>query len=296
MKILFLGCGYLGYNLSETLNKDFETEVWGLESPYSSFSSIFREINVFDLDLLGKQNLKDVIIIDTVSLVSNTAKSDDEEEFLKKLVKQYDDLFKLLKEKEIHSYYFVSSGGTVYGESAIPIKENHELLPKTLYAKSKVLLENSLIKSGLNYVILRLSNPYGGYQVTDKKQGVIPILIEKVLKNDQFELWGESNTIRDYIYIDDLSAVIEKLIQKDVKNEIINIGSNVGHSLQDVFNLVEKITNKKINLKKVEIDVPIIKSIILDTSKLQDLIKFDCTISLEEGIEKEVYRIQEELK
>lgn len=296
MKILFLGCGYLGYNLSEALKEDFETEVWGLESPYSSFSSIFKEINVFDLNLLSNQELKDVIIIDTVSLVANTAKSDNEEEFLDKLIKRYEALFELLKAKEIHSYYFVSSGGTVYGASDIPIKENHELLPKTLYAKSKVLLEECLIKSGLNYVIMRLSNPYGGYQVTDKKQGVIPVLIEKVLKNDQFELWGETNTVRDYIYIDDLSVMLEKLIQKDVKNEIINIGSNVGHSLQEVFNWVEKITGKKINLKKVEIDVPIIKSIILDTSKLQNLIEINCNISLQEGIEKEVQRIQEELK
>ncbi|MEF9919537.1 MAG: NAD-dependent epimerase/dehydratase family protein [Erysipelotrichaceae bacterium] len=296
MKIVFLGCGYLGYNLSEALKGKYETEVWGLVSPYSSFSTIFREINVFDFEQLGKQDLKDVIIIDTVSLVANTAKSDNENEFLRNLLNRYNDLFAFLKEKGIHSYYFVSSGGTVYGESDVPIKENHELLPKSLYAKSKVMLEKSIEESGLNYIIMRLSNPYGGYQVTDKKQGVIPILIEKVLKNEQFELWGESTTVRDYIYIDDLSKIMNVLIDKDTKNEVINIGSGIGHSLQDVFDLVESKTKKNINLKKIQIDVPVVKSIILDISKLKSLTGITSNTSLEEGIEKEVRRIQEELK
>lgn len=296
MKIVFLGCGYLGYNLSEALKGKYETEVWGLVSPYSSFSTIFREINVFDFEQLGKQDLKDVIIIDTVSLVANTAKSDNENEFLRNLLNRYNDLFAFLKEKGIHSYYFVSSGGTVYGESDVPIKENHDLLPKSLYAKSKVMLEKSIEESGLNYIIMRLSNPYGGYQVTDKKQGVIPILIEKVLKNEQFELWGESTTVRDYIYIDDLSKIMNVLIDKDTKNEVINIGSGIGHSLQDVFDLVESKTKKNINLKKIQIDVPVVKSIILDISKLKSLTGITSNTSLEEGIEKEVRRIQEELK
>ncbi|MEG0240045.1 NAD-dependent epimerase/dehydratase family protein [Anaerorhabdus sp.] len=296
MKIVFLGCGYLGYNLSEALKGKYETEVWGLVSPYSSFSTIFREINVFDFEQLGKQDLKDVIIIDTVSLVANTAKSDNENEFLRNLFNRYNDLFAFLKEKGIHSYYFVSSGGTVYGESDVPIKENHELLPKSLYAKSKVMLEKSIEESGLNYIIMRLSNPYGGYQVTDKKQGVIPILIEKVLKNEQFELWGESTTVRDYIYIDDLSKIMNVLIDKDTKNEVINIGSGIGHSLQDVFDLVESKTKKNIDLKKIQIDVPVVKSIILDISKLKSLTGITSNTSLEEGIEKEVRRIQEELK
>lgn len=296
MKIVFLGCGYLGYNLSEALKGKYETEVWGLVSPYSSFSTIFREINVFDFEQLGKQDLKDVIIIDTVSLVANTAKSDNENEFLRNLLNRYNDLFAFLKEKGIHSYYFVSSGGTVYGESDVPIKENHELLPKSLYANSKVMLEKSIEESGLNYIIMRLSNPYGGYQVTDKKQGVIPILIEKVLKNEQFELWGESTTVRDYIYIDDLSKIMNVLIDKDTKNEVINIGSGIGHSLQDVFDLVESKTKKNIDLKKIQIDVPVVKSIILDISKLKSLTGITSNTSLEEGIEKEVRRIQEELK
>lgn len=296
MKVIFLGCGYLGYNLSEALKNKQEVEVWGLDSPYASLSTCFRNVDVFNLDELSKYDLNDAIIVDTVSLVSNSATSDNDDLYLEKLKNKYNELFNYLKTRNINSYYFISSGGTVYGETNIPIKENHELLPKTLYAKSKVMLEECLKDSGLNYVILRLSNPYGGFQVTDKKQGVIPILIEKILKNEEFELWGESNTVRDYIYIDDLGQLFNKLIDHKIHNETINVGSGVGHSLKEVFDLVEKNTNKKINVKHVPSDVPIVKSIILDITKLLDLTKIDINTTLDEGIKKEVKRIQEELK
>lgn len=296
MKIVFLGCGYLGFNLSEQLKNENEIEVWGLKSPYSSLSSQFKEIDAFDVDSLDKMDLENTIIIDTVSLLANNAKSENEQEVLDSLCSKYSKLFTYLKDRKIHSYYFISSGGTVYGDSDLPISEEHHLYPRTLYAKSKERLEKCLATSGLNYVILRLSNPYGGYQVTDKKQGVIPVLIEKVLNNDVFELWGNLTTVRDYIYISDLSAAITCLISSDVNNEIVNVGSGIGTSLQEVFDEVEQTTGTKINLKHSLSDVPIVDSIILDISKLKRMTGFNIQVSLAEGIKKEVERIQEELK
>ena len=60
-------------------------------------------------------------------------------------------------------------------------------------------------QSGLPYLILRLANPYGGHQTTDKKQGVIPILIEKALSHEAFEMWASPHSSRDYIYIEDFA-------------------------------------------------------------------------------------------
>lgn len=296
MKIVFLGCGYLGFNLSELLKNEHDVEVWGLKNPYSSLSTMFCEIDVFDIDSLASMDLEDAVIIDTVSLLGNNAKSDNEQEVLDSLCNKYLKLFNYFKQRKIHTYYFISSGGTVYGDSNLPISENHHLHPRTLYAKSKERLEQCIIDSNLNYVILRLSNPYGGFQVTDKKQGVIPVLIEKVVKGEVFELWGNLTTVRDYIYITDLSSAINHLIKRNASKEIVNVGSGLGTSLQQVFDEVEMATKAKINLKHCLSDVPIVESIILDITKLKELTDFDIQVSLQEGIQKEVERIKEELK
>ncbi|MEF9892000.1 MAG: NAD-dependent epimerase/dehydratase family protein [Anaerorhabdus sp.] len=293
MKLIFLGCGYLGYNLSEQLSKYYDVQVIGLDSPYTKLSNKFTYLDAFNDEF--PNDFEDAIIFDSISIIANNAKVDNEEEKLLEISNLYEKLFKKLKVKNIYKYYFLSSGGTIYGDSLDAISENHKIHPKTLYAKSKSMLEDVLKKSELEYVIFRLSNPYGGYQVTDKKQGVIPIYIERTLKNEEFELWGTSHTVRDYIYIDDFAKAIHLCIEKDISNETLNIGSGVGSSLQDIFNEVEKDTQLKTKVKTIPSDVPIVESIVLDITKLKQLTGFEPKVSLSEGIKKEIQRIQEEL-
>lgn len=293
MKLIFLGCGYLGYNLSEQLSKYYDVQVIGLDSPYTKLSNKFTYLDAFNDEF--DDAFEDAIVFDSISVLSNNAISDNEDEKLLQISNLYEKMFGKLKKYKIKKYYFLSSGGTIYGNSSNPISENHEIHPRTLYAKSKALIEQLLINSGLNFVVLRLTNPYGGYQVTDKKQGVIPIYIERTLKNEEFELWGTPHTIRDYIYIDDFAKAIHLCIEKDISNEILNIGSGIGSSLQDIFNEVEKDTQLKTKVKTIPSDVPIVESIVLDITKLKQLTGFEPKVSLSEGIRKEIQRIQEEL-
>ena len=45
------------------------------------------------------------------------------------------------------------------------------------------------------------------------------------------EVWGDGSVIRDYIYIDDLAKIFKQLIERDVNNIILNIGSGRGYSV-----------------------------------------------------------------
>ena len=71
-------------------------------------------------------------------------------------------------------FIFMSSGGTVYGNAAEPICEDAPLHPDHALRPKARPAEQVIRQSGLPYLILRLANPYGGHQTTDKKQGVIP--------------------------------------------------------------------------------------------------------------------------
>ena len=64
MKVIFLGCGYLGYNLSVLLKKEFETAVLGIDSPYVSITPDFTEVDVFDADAMAELDLRDAIVVD----------------------------------------------------------------------------------------------------------------------------------------------------------------------------------------------------------------------------------------
>lgn len=292
MKIVILGCGYLGFNVNHILKNKYECEVWGLQSYYSSMIDNFKEIDVFNVEKLKDVDLTDRIIIDCVSLVSNTEK---DENILGIVKEKYQSLFDVLKEKNIKRYIMLSSGGTIYGDSYKPISETHKLNPKSVYARSKYILEEMIKESGLNYLILRPTNPYGGIFEPGKTQGVISILIRKSLLEETFNLWIEDESVRDYIYITDFVNAIYELIKHDVNNDVFNISSSEGKSLKEVIKTVEKNTNKKIDIVSTNIDIPKIHSIVLSNKKLIEKTDYKPKISFNQGVKKEVERIRKEL-
>ncbi|MFV0380335.1 MAG: NAD-dependent epimerase/dehydratase family protein [Anaerorhabdus sp.] len=296
MKIIFLGCGYLGYNLSETLKKKHDVFVLGLENEYSKRSLIFKNCDVFSDDIFKyKDLLKDAIVIDTLSLISSTLNDQDDQKILDNIKHKYDGLYSNLKECEIKSYYFFSSGGTIYGDCTEKADETTDVRPVNLYAKSKLIIEELIKESYLEYLILRISNPYGGYQLTDKKQGVIPILIYKAIKNENFELWNDIDSTRDYLYISDLCKYIELLIESDVKNEIINVASSKGVSMKEIFDILDN-QSLKLNIIFKQSPTSIVHTIVLNTDKLKAITKYEPMVSIEDGIISEIKRIKEELK
>ncbi|MFI5270308.1 MAG: NAD-dependent epimerase/dehydratase family protein, partial [Chloroflexota bacterium] len=84
---------------------------------------------------------------------------------------------------------FVSSGGTVYGApQSLPITEDAATRPINIYGAGKLAIENYLRcyrhSHGLDYVVLRLSNPYGEGQRLDRKQGAIATFMRQGLDHE----------------------------------------------------------------------------------------------------------------
>ena len=296
MRVIILGCGYLGYNLYHLLKSDFDTELWGIQSPYSDLVKEMVEVDAFDRAAMAERNLTDAIVIDAIGLIANTAASANEAEALDRIRRPYLSLLESMKKGKVKRFVYFSSGGTIYGNTIRPISESDPVRPMTLYARSKALCEELVMTSGVPYLILRLSNPYGGYQIAEKKQGVIPILIRKAFKGEPFEMFIEGTSVRDYFYITDLAQAIRGLIKTDVNNEIVNVGSGEGTSLQDIIQHVEHTTGKPIQIVHRSSDVPTIQSIVLDISKLKQLTGYQPTVSLETGIQEETERIRKELE
>lgn len=294
MKIILLGCGYLGYNLASLLSQKAETEIIGLLSPYTPLCSNFKEINAFSAKDLDQVDFEDAVVIDTISLLANNARSEDEEKTLRGVEEKYEFLLCQLKQRGARLFIFMSSGGTVYGNAAEPICEDAPLHPITLYARSKTRCEQVIRQSGLPYLILRLANPYGGHQTTDKKQGVIPILIEKALNREAFEMWASPHSSRDYIYIEDFARAIQLLLEHQIQNEIVNVASQTATSLTEILDEVQEKTGQVIEIRHVNSEVPVVDQIVLNIEKLKRLTGFTIQTTIQEGIAKEIKRIKKE--
>ena len=270
--------------------------MWGIDSPYVSRQSDFHYVDVFDQAAMAAMDMRDAVVVDTVALVANNARDNDETAALSRLKEQYDNLLSSLKAGGTGLFVFFSSGGTVYGEIGHPAEETDPLSPQTLYARSKVLEEEMIRASGIPYLILRVANPYGGYQIAGKRQGVIPVLIRKALTGETFELWNSEDSRRDYIYIDDLAMAIRLLLKNDVRNETVNVSAGSGTSLQQLMTAVEQETGCRLEIMHMTSDVPVVQDNVLNITKLKRLTGFAAQVSITEGIRRETVRIREELK
>ena len=294
MRVIILGCGYLGYNLYELLKQRFETELWGIESPYSPLVPEMINVNAFDPGAMAEQNLKDAVVIDAIGLIANNASAENEEEALNRLYIPYSRLITSLKLGGVSRFVFFSSGGTIYGNTDLPISEDHPIAPMSLYARSKAGIEDLIRKSDLPYLILRLSNPYGGYQIAEKKQGVIPILIRRALRNEPFEMYVSGDSVRDYFYISDLGQAVTGLLECGAVNDTVNVGSGQGTSLHEIIRLVQEATGETVSIIQKASEMPVVQSIVLNIDKLKRLTGYEPVVSLREGIAEETLRIKKE--
>ena len=157
-------------------------------------------------------------------------------------------LMDVCRESGVKRLIFVSSGGTVYGiPEIVPTPETAPTNPITAYGISKLAIEKYLnlyeYLYGLEYRILRVSNPFGPYQLANKNQGVISAFVEKSLNGKPIEIWGDGSIVRDYVYIDDVVTALLKAATHQGDGRVFNIGSGVGRSINDIAKIINDKTN-----------------------------------------------------
>jgi len=104
---------------------------------------------------------------------------------------------------------FASSGGTVYGMTkSVPIPEDAPTNPISAYGITKLATEKYLrlfhYLHGLDFHALRISNPYGPGQSPFRRQGLVAILLERLLTGKPIEIWGDGEVVRDFVHVNDV--------------------------------------------------------------------------------------------
>jgi UDP-glucose 4-epimerase len=163
---------------------------------------------------------------------------------------------------------FISSGGTVYGRpNYTPIDELHPTNPICSYGIVKLAIEKYLALYrelyDLDYMVLRLSNPFGEGQSVDASQGLIAVIIGRAIRGQSVEIWGDGSTIRDYVFIADAIDALVTAIDYNGLDRTFNIGSGQGVSILDVLSVIEEVTGltperKFLPSRKVDVAVNVL--------------------------------------
>jgi UDP-glucose 4-epimerase len=198
-------------------------------------------------------------------------------------------LLEAAKKRDGIRIVFASSGGTIYGLlAATPVNEQHQTQPRCAYGVSKLAVEKYLYFYreiwGLDCVALRISNVYGPGQKAGRNFGAITTFANRAIKGDSITIFGDGAIMRDYIYINDLIEAIIAAGSHRGGPIVMNIGSGIGKSLNDIVDVLQQVSPKRIKINYAagrNFDVPVS---VLDISLAKTTLEWTPRTQFEIGV------------
>lgn len=275
MNIIILGAsGFIGTNLVIALAKENKNKITVVDRGQKIFKTFelmnLSNLNIIQSDLTLNSDFESIVknqdvvyhlISTTVPTTSNRYIADELQDNIIISTK----LFEACVHQGVRKVIFFSSGGTVYGkESKCPLSEDLPTNPISSYGVQKLSIEKILYlynyMYGLDYRIIRLSNPYGPYQRPNGVLGAVTTFTYKALRNEKIQVYGDGEVIRDFIYIDDAVRGIQKIAEGEDKHRTFNLGCGYGTSIRHVLKTIEDALNIKLNISYTaarKVDVPV---------------------------------------
>ena len=190
----------------------------------------------------------------------------------------------------IKKIIFLSSGGAVYGPVAESktVTEDDAPNPISPYGINKLAAEQYLAyfkrNYGLEYIIYRLTNPYGPRQPVNNNQGVISIFLDKIQKRQELLVYGDGEATRDYIYVEDAVRMITGSFQAPNDYPAYNIGSGNQVSLNEIIRGLEKVLNTKAKVRYSEMPETFLKNTKISHQRFMDEFNIRPKFSFEDGL------------
>lgn len=106
---------------------------------------------------------------------------------------------------------------------------------------------------GLPVTLSRCSNNYGEYQFPEK---LIPLMINRALKDQDLPVYGKGQNVRDWIHVEDHCRAIDLILRTGRTGEIYNIGGHNERKNIEVVRTILSALGKPESLIKYVTDRP----------------------------------------
>lgn len=282
----------MGKSLCRELVKKYEVVAFDRVIP-EELVAIEGNIRCIKGDFGGSEGFSPLLegVDKVIHLISTTIPQEETTNIDKEIMQNVVPTVRLLEgmiKAEASELVFASSGGTVYGETGDHMNDiRDELHPICAYGVHKKVIESYLefcgIRYGINYKIMRISNPYGLGQDPNRPQGVIPIFVNRLLNDMPITIFGDGNSERDYIYVPDLIEAFNKVLEYSGDMHIFNIGSGNAHTLNEIIE--HKVGKKFVNIDYQEQRKCDVSKKVLKVDETQKVLGWEAKMDLVRGIE-----------
>jgi GDP-L-fucose synthase len=244
------------------------------------------------------QDEKIEVIIDAAAKVGGILANDTYPyDFIMQNMLIQNNLIQAAVENKIQKFIFLGSSCIYPKMAPQPLKEEYLLTgplepTNEWYAIAKIsgimACRAARKQMGLNTVSLMPTNLYGFNDNFDLNGShVLPAMIRKFHEakenNTDVTLWGTGSPFREFLHVDDMAAATLFALEKDLKDDLYNVGFGTDLTIKELAELVQKIVGHQgaIIWDKSKPDGTPKK--LMDSSKLRKL-GWEPKINLEEGI------------
>jgi UDP-glucose 4-epimerase len=165
------------------------------------------------------------------------------------------------------------------------------------YSASKISSEAMIYSYarcyGLRYLVFRFSNVYGRFDNDlSRMVRVIPLFIHRLLRDEPITVYGGSDKMLDFTYIDDcvdgLVSGIEALNDDRVVNETINLAYGAGNTIVRAAELIAGELDVEPQIMFTPALLGEVTHYVADIRKARDLLQWEPRVPLDEGIPRAV--------
>jgi len=238
--LLFGSTGFLGKSILDTISKD-ENEIFtlnrlgGEEKSHNSFCADVLEPSSY-VNLIKHINPQ-VMITTAWATTDGFWHSQRNYDYMRATI----DLADFALSGNVEHFIGLGSSAELGNTIGIDSGKKAELKPSTEYGKSKAetgLRISEIAKShGKNFSWLRIFQAYGRYE---RESRLIPLVIQSLSNGKKIEIQDASKVL-DWIHSEDVADAINFLLQKDVPDHFLDLGTSKGTSVLEVVEKIAKL-------------------------------------------------------
>lgn len=190
-----------------------------------------------------------------------------------------------------HNCQFVQiSSSEVFGNLKVqPMAEDHNLNPRTSYGASKAAAELYCKSYHLCYElpikIVRCFNTVGTRMRKDSYANVVYKWMLNSLNKQPMLIHGNGKQTRDFSAVEDIARGIYYMLEHLPIGEVVNLGSGIEHSINDLHEMIVDITNNYTNHEYIPARLGDISRHCADISKAKSL-GWEPKIDLVDGLKR----------
>jgi UDP-glucose 4-epimerase len=200
----------------------------------------------------------------------------------------------------------LASTSDVYGNATPPFKEDGDLVlgPPTsrrwAYAVSKLYDEHVCLalaeERDLRVTILRFFGSYGPRNHPSWWGGPQAAFIEVLLDGKKMEIHGDGRQVRTFTYVSDtVDGIVRSMRSPQARGEVLNIGGSVPSTILELAEACQEAVELPLPLRTTFVPYEQlpgkyqdVRLRIPDPAKARELIGFDASVTLEEGLARTV--------